>query len=173
MLHDNFSLLAPDLGEGLRVLAFRGTEAISTSYRFEVFFLGEQKAIDEAAAAVGSGATLQVNGADGSAALAWRGIVEAVEIVEAHGERALYRVELRPRLHRLTHEVHSRIWVDKDVPAIVKELLDAATVGHSMALDGTYTAVEHIGQYHETDFDFVSRRLEREGIHYYFDHEGD
>ena len=173
MMVDHFTLHAPSLGDSFRVLAFRGTEAISSPFELEIYALGAARAIGEAAEAVGSAASLQVNRPDSSAELAWRGILEAVEVLEAYGDNALYRATLRPRLQRLAHETHSRIWVDCDVPAIVKGLLDAAHISHSFTLNGSYPPVEHIGQYHETDLELVSRRLEREGIHYYFDHEGD
>ena len=38
-------------------------------------------------------------------------------------------------------------------------------------LTGTYAKREYCVQYRETDFDFVSRLMEEEGIYYYFEHE--
>ena len=37
-------------------------------------------------------------------------------------------------------------------------------------LQGTYNPREYCVQYRETDFNFVSRLLEEEGIYYYFEH---
>jgi len=37
-------------------------------------------------------------------------------------------------------------------------------------LTGTYTQREYCVQYRETDFNFVSRLMEEEGIYYYFEH---
>ena len=39
-----------------------------------------------------------------------------------------------------------------------------------MELTETHPTLEYCTQYHETTFDFISRLIEREGIHYYFRH---
>ena len=82
-----------------------------------------------------------------------------------------YRMTVRSWLWFLTRTTDCRIFQEKTVPDIIKEVFQ----DHSMAvfddgLTGTYTQREYCVQYRETDFNFVSRLMEEEGIYYYFEH---
>ena len=82
-----------------------------------------------------------------------------------------YRLTLRPWLWFLTRTSDCRIFQDKTVPEIVKEVFgDHSVAAFEDALTGSYSKREYCVQYRETDFDFVSRLLEEEGIYYYFEH---
>jgi type VI secretion system secreted protein VgrG len=72
----------------------------------------------------------------------------------------------------LTRTADCRIFQGKTVPEIIKEVF----ADHSMTLfedglNGTYPKREYCVQYRETDFDFVSRLMEEEGIYYFFEHQ--
>src|SRR5205823_1730599 len=56
----------------------------------------------------------------------------------------------------------SQVLKDAGLPADAFEL----------QLQGDPPVEEHICQYHESDFDFVARWLEREGMYFFFDHSG-
>ena len=78
---------------------------------------------------------------------------------------------VRSWLWFLTRTTDCRIFQEKTVPDIIKEVFQ----DHSMAvfddgLTGTYAQREYCVQYRETDFNFVSRLMEEEGIYYYFEH---
>jgi len=82
-----------------------------------------------------------------------------------------YRMTVHSWLWFLTRTTDCRIFQKKTVPDIIKEVFQ----DHSMAvfddgLTGTYTKREYCVQYRETDFNFVSRLMEEEGIYYYFEH---
>ena len=82
-----------------------------------------------------------------------------------------YRMTVRSWLWFLTRTADCRIFQEKTVPDIIKEVF----ADHSMAvfddgLTGTYAQREYCVQYRETDFAFVSRLMEEEGIYYYFEH---
>src|SRR5262249_1317194 len=71
----------------------------------------------------------------------------------------------------LTRTSDCRIFQEKTVPEIIKEVF----ADHRMAMfeDGltaSYAKREYCVQYRETDFAFVSRLMEEEGIYYYFEH---
>ncbi|MGE3807537.1 MAG: type VI secretion system Vgr family protein [Gemmataceae bacterium] len=78
-----------------------------------------------------------------------------------------YRLEIVPPVWLLTQQVHSRVFTKKSIPQIVLELLK----GHQVKnlLQHHYHARDHVAQYQESDFHFLSRLLEEEGIYYYFD----
>ena len=83
-----------------------------------------------------------------------------------------YRFTLRPWLWFLTRTADCRIFQEKTVPDIVKEVFNdhPAVASFEDALTGSYPKREYCVQYRESDFDFVSRLLEEEGIYYYFEH---
>ena len=83
-----------------------------------------------------------------------------------------YRATLVPWLWFLTRRADCRIFQKKTVPDIVKQVFrDAGYSDFEDKLDGTYREWEYCVQYRETDFNFVSRLMEQEGIYYYFRHE--
>ena len=87
------------------------------------------------------------------------------------GRNYQYRMTARPWLWFLTRTADCRIFQEKTVPEIVKEVFaDHSTAVFEDGLTGTYAKREYCVQYRETDFNFVSRLMEEEGIYYYFDH---
>jgi type VI secretion system secreted protein VgrG len=86
--------------------------------------------------------------------------------------RALVRAVLVPRLWRLTQTHHSRIFTRQSMPDILKKTLeDGGLTGsdYSFQLSQSYPPEEHVCQYRESNFDFLSRWMEREGIYYWFE----
>jgi type VI secretion system secreted protein VgrG len=82
-----------------------------------------------------------------------------------------YRVMVRPWLWFLTRTTDCRVFQNKTVPAIFQEVCQqAGFTDFRLALSGTYEPWEYCVQFRETDFNFVSRLLEQEGIFYYFEH---
>ena len=84
-----------------------------------------------------------------------------------------YLAIVRPALWLLTRATNCRIFQDKTTLAILKEVIGA--YGGAIALDdGLLSATpaqrEYCVQYRESDFDFVCRLLEEEGIYFYFRH---
>ena len=72
----------------------------------------------------------------------------------------------------LTRTSNCRVFQGKTVPEIVKEV--CATHGFTDIEDrldsGVYRKWEYCVQYRETDFNFISRLIEQEGIYYFFNH---
>lgn len=94
--------------------------------------------------------------------------------IESHGVRySTYRATLRPWLWLLTRTSNCRIFQEKKVKEIIQEVLKDhkfAEVDYNK-LKGTYEKRDYCVQYRETDFDFLSRLMEEEGIYYYCKHE--
>src|SRR5690606_39690506 len=59
------------------------------------------------------------------------------------------------------------------VPDIIRQVLSPYGYAFEFDLVESYKPRVYCVQYDETDFQFVSRLLEAEGIHYYFRHEAD
>lgn len=103
----------------------------------------------------------------------FHGIVTRFGSTGWDGEFATYEATLHPWLWLLTRASNCRIFQDKTVPDIVKEV--CATYGGLVALSagslsGEYPALPYCVQYRETDFNFVCRLLEGAGIYFYFTH---
>ncbi|PIE89495.1 MAG: hypothetical protein CR997_11030 [Acidobacteria bacterium] len=82
-----------------------------------------------------------------------------------------YEVEIRPKLWLLTRQHNSKIFQEKTVRDIVSEVLDDAGLEYNWFISGSPRQREYCVQYEESDYAFISRLLEEEGICFYFDHE--
>ncbi len=92
-----------------------------------------------------------------------------------YGERFHeYSATVRPAFWLLTRRVDCRVFQEKSTPDIFAEVCrQAGFDDHKLALSSTYKPWEYRVQYRESDFDFLSRLLEHEGIYYYFEHSKD
>ena len=81
-----------------------------------------------------------------------------------------YEARLSPWLWYLTRESDCRIFQNKTVPDILDKIFDKYPFPVEKRLTGSYRQWEYCVQYQETDFNFVSRLMEEEGIFYYFEH---
>ncbi|HUI61212.1 MAG TPA: type VI secretion system Vgr family protein, partial [Steroidobacteraceae bacterium] len=85
-----------------------------------------------------------------------------------------YRAIVRPWFWLLTRTADCKIFQQKSVPQIFEDVVkEYGFTDYLLKLNGTYNPWEYCVQYRETDFNFLSRLLEQEGIYYYFEHEKD
>jgi type VI secretion system secreted protein VgrG len=90
------------------------------------------------------------------------------------GNLYAYHATLHPWLWFLTRTANCRIFQEKTIPDIIKEVFRGqGFTDYEEALSGSYQPWEYCVQYRETDFNFVSRLMEQQGIYYYFKHEND
>ncbi len=86
--------------------------------------------------------------------------------------RPKYRATLVPWLWFLTRTSDCRIFQQMSVPDIIREIFSGAGFSdHEFNLKKTYPTLDYCVQYRESDFNFVSRLMEREGIYYHYTHE--
>jgi type VI secretion system secreted protein VgrG len=92
---------------------------------------------------------------------------------------AHYRMEVVPWLWLLSLSTDCKVFQDKTVPEIIEEVFKdwqgkyASVVKFENKLSGSFTKLDYCVQYRETDFNFISRLMEQEGIFYYFEHAED
>ena len=90
----------------------------------------------------------------------------------AHRRFHVYSATVRPWLWLLSQASNCRIFQDKTVPEIIKEVFHShGFTDFKECLTGSYPSRDFVVQYRETDFNFVSRLMEHEGIYYFFKHE--
>ncbi len=91
---------------------------------------------------------------------------------ESRGRYASYRATLSPWLWFLKLKSGCRIFQNQSVPDIVQSIFrDSGFTDFENRLSGSYPSRDYCVQYRETEFDFVSRLMEEEGIYYYFKHD--
>ncbi len=159
------------LGKDVLLLAgFSGREELSRLFRYDLELLSENGGI-AAKDVVGKAVTWKVHGS--VAPRYFHGVVSRFVAGEArlHGLRQ-YRAEVVPWLWFLTRTTDCRIFQKKTAPEIVEQIFkDLGFAAYQLSLRGTYVKRDYCVQYRETDFDFVSRLMEQEGIFYFFKHE--
>jgi type VI secretion system secreted protein VgrG len=101
----------------------------------------------------------------------FNGIVTEFFQKENIDRTACYGAIIKPWFWLLTLSENCRVFQEKTYPEIIKEVFNELGFSdHEDQLSGTYTAQEYVVQYNESDFNFVSRIMEQEGIYYYFNH---
>jgi type VI secretion system secreted protein VgrG len=171
-MKDIFSFTAAGVPAKSRVVGFRGTEALSKPYAFEVYLAVPDGEDFKTADAIGGKATLTLDRDDGRAPFLFHGILATLELLHHADGQALVQATLVPRLWRLTLTHHSRMFTEQSIPDIVKAVLEDGGLtpdDYVFKLSRTYAPQEHVCQYQESHLAFVSRWLEREGMYYYFE----
>jgi type VI secretion system secreted protein VgrG len=102
----------------------------------------------------------------------FNGIVNHFSQIGFDGSFAIYRATLVPWTWFLTRTADCRIFQEKTIPDIIKEIFrEHGYTDFEERLSGSYRQWVYCVQYRETDFNFISRLMEQEGIYYYFTHE--
>jgi type VI secretion system secreted protein VgrG len=179
---DLFAIESDALPITTRVMAFTGDEAISTLYRFDVYVIIHDDATRtlDLDALLAQRATLRTLYEDGTPRMTFHGVIVAAELMHDVSGEGVYHLTIMPRAWHLTLNKHSRVFADKSVYKSIREIIkkvmtfNGFTEGddYEFRLTRRYKPYEHITQYKESDFDFVSRWMEREGIYYFFEHDG-
>ncbi|ESY73603.1 type IV secretion protein Rhs [Mesorhizobium sp. LNHC252B00] len=100
------------------------------------------------------------------------GIVSEFRLTRLEDHLAYYEAVVRPWLWFLGNTTDCRIFQNKSVIDIVKDVFKRySTAEFDLRLQGSYPPREYCVQYDETDLDFVQRLLEHEGILYFFEHD--
>lgn len=106
------------------------------------------------------------------------GVVARVDDLGHTDHHAFARVIVVPAFALARQRVNTRIWQDRAVQEIVSEVLDASLSEYDRSVDMGHlrrgaAPRDYCVQYGESDYDFVCRLLEEEGITWHFTHEGE
>ncbi|HVQ77990.1 MAG TPA: type VI secretion system tip protein TssI/VgrG [Candidatus Binatia bacterium] len=164
-----FELTTPLGKDVLLFRAMRGREELARLSEFEVSALSVRSDIT-AGGLLAQSVTVKVELQNGGYRC-FNGLVTRFAQGGMVGRYYHYRMTLSPWLWFLTRTADCRIFQEMTIPEIVKqvfadhpvEVLDDGLTGH-------YARRDYCVQYRETDFDFVSRLMEEEGMYYYFVH---
>jgi type VI secretion system secreted protein VgrG len=175
-------LLALDTPLGkdvLLVTRFAASEQLSRLFGFDLDLIADlpKARLISAEALIGQPVSVRLTLAEGAPAKErfFHGIVS--RFVEGGQDTlfAYYQLQIVPRLWLLTLASNCRIFQEKTVPEIIKDVLErhGFVDGKDFRnqLDRTYTKWDYCVQYRETDYNFLSRIMEQEGISYSFKHD--
>lgn len=157
------------LGAALQFHRLAGREALSQLYDFEIDLLGSSNGIDPKLL-LGKPATVAVQTESGGTRYLG-GIAAAFGFQQEDARHSFYRLQLRPWLWLATRRSDFRVFQSRSVPEIVMEVLERYGFSTEQKLSRSYRTWDYCTQYDETDFAFISRLCEHEGIYYYFRHE--
>jgi type VI secretion system secreted protein VgrG len=163
-----FTFQVDGLSASTWVARFEAFEAISELFEVELALSSEDKDIP-LGDVVGKSALLTLE-TDQSEPRYIHGIVARFRHAEDGKKFTAYHATLVPKLWRLRHRHDSRIFQAMTVPDILKSVLGDASIDFKLSLTGSYSAREYCVQYRESDFAFISRLMEEEGIYYFFEH---
>ncbi len=154
----------------LRVVRFEGTESLSELFRFQLQLALEDVEADFESI-LGKPARLKIMGREGTRYV--NGIISWFEQAGEPTRLTQYSAELVPRIWLLQHRHNSRIFQEMTVKDIIDKVLKDAKIPpdeFEFKLRKSYPAREYCVQYRESDFAFISRLMEEEGIYYWFEH---
>ncbi|HTZ58673.1 MAG TPA: type VI secretion system tip protein TssI/VgrG [Acidobacteriaceae bacterium] len=166
-----FISLTTPLGEDVLLLAgFSGQEAISRLFSFHLDLLSNQGTIDFDDI-IGKNVTISVSLSDGTLRY-FNGLVSQFAQSGADARFTRYQMQIVPWTWMLTRYADCRIFHNKKVGEIIEEVFHRrAFQDFKLSLNGDYSEMEYCVQYRETDFNFISRLMEQNGIFYFFQHE--
>ncbi len=154
----------------IRVLSFQITEAISTNFTIDLTLACDRVvAFDDI---VGQKAFLTVLGHQTDRY--WHGLIRDFIFMEIKKRFFIYHATLVPALWMLTQEQDCRIFQDNNTQHIVEKILnEAGLTSKEYAFNNQSPGMtrEYCVQYRETDFDFIARLLEEDGIFFFFNHD--
>jgi type VI secretion system secreted protein VgrG len=148
----------------------RGTEQLGRLFEFQLDLLSEDSAIniDDV---LGQAMTVSLDIGGGEKRY-FHGQTVGFSQLEDYGKHSAYHAIVRPWFWYLTRRADCRIFQEMIVPDIIKQVFkDLGFTDFKDSMTGSYREWEYLVQYRETDFNFVSRLMELEGIYYYFEHE--
>jgi type VI secretion system secreted protein VgrG len=162
--------LTTPLGDDALLLSrFWAEEEISEVHPYDIEALSTEEDLDFDKA-LGQNCTLTLETSDGLERHFCGVLVEA-ELKGARVDLYVYQLELRPWLWLLNHASTTRIFENLTVPDIIKKVFRGRGFSDFRdALTVTYPTLKYCVQYNETDFNFVSRLMQQNGIYYFHEH---
>ncbi len=154
--------------------SFSGQEGISRPFRFVLDLVADVQNNKPAQVVphslVGKPMTIRIELEDGEKFI--NGLCERFSTGSTDDEFTHYSATIVPWFSFLSLASNCRIFQAKSVPDVIEAVVSAHGFSEYFqnSLTKTYTTWDYCVQYRETDFSFLSRLMEAEGIYYYFQH---
>lgn len=167
-------IITPLGDEELQLRQFTGSEELSRLFSYDLILYSNNEKI-KADDLLGQNVTVQLM-IDGGSYRYFNGFISRFAYINQSDEgQAVYQATVSPWLWFLTRTADCRIYQDMTVLDIVKSVFSdngfSSDFKEILKNKNKYRTWEYCVQYRETDFNFVCRLLEQEGIYFYFEHE--
>ncbi len=160
-------------GDTFSVVTYEVQEALCQLFHIEMLLCSKEHSIDFNEI-LESPANCVIHAEDGNLPL--HGVVSEFEqLHSAHGI-AFYRAVLSPRIWWLTLAEHNEVFLNMSIPQILEKVLLNSGLNKRdfmFKLKREYPVRELVCQYNETNYNFLLRWIEREGMYYYFERHED
>jgi type VI secretion system secreted protein VgrG len=157
----------------LRVVSFGVTEGISQLFSIDLELVAENDELDFEKI-VGQAGSLTLQQYEEEEPRYFHGIISRFEQGTSGLRFTTYNITLVPKIWYLMHRHNCRIFQKMSVHDIVQKILNELGVPgdeYRFVLQNDPPKREYCVQYRESEFDFISRLLEEEGIFYFFEHQ--
>ncbi|WP_198264391.1 type VI secretion system Vgr family protein [sulfur-oxidizing endosymbiont of Gigantopelta aegis] len=158
----------------LRVYQFDLSESISDHFYLHVDFVCDDQNLDHSAL-IKKTALLTIQGEDEVQYL--NGIIAETQCIENGTRFARYRAKVVPMAWFLEYRKGCRIFQNLSVQDIIKQIFDEAGLvsgtHYQWSTDRQLPSREFCTQYNETEWQFVSRLMAEEGLHFHYQHSAD
>ncbi len=155
------------LGEDeLLLYELRGQEFISEPFVFNLKLRSSEVSID-VERLLGTEAAVSILSGDHTER-EFRGVILSIDEVGIDTEFSYFDLVLVPKLSLLKQTMNRKIFQNLNSVEIITEILISNEIEFEKRLTNIYEKRDYCVQYDESDFDFISRLLEAEGIFYFF-----
>jgi type VI secretion system secreted protein VgrG len=164
------SFTSPLGADKLLVESYRGIEAISDLYDFDIEVVALPSTSVTPTDLIGKRVTLQQEVTDTGTLRSFNGIVASLEYFGGDNDFNTYRIRMVPTLWLLSLNTNTRVFQGMTVVDIVKKVLTPYSITPTDDTSATYTQLDYCTQYRETDLQFIRRLMEQHGIFFYHTH---
>lgn len=159
--------LATDSAQQIELIRFESHEELSSHFHATV----DISTLTEIELLPNLGLTAKIELiCEGEHARYFHGVIVDAAAVDLESYPMFYRLTLAPALYLHQRNRNFRIFQEMKIIDIVSTVLQERHIQFEVKAGGGTRLVKYCVQYGESDFDFVSRLLEEEGLYYYYDH---
>jgi type VI secretion system secreted protein VgrG len=156
------------LGDALLFKQMYGQDGLSSLFSFTVKLVSTDNAI-KPSALLGKGVTIDVE-LEHDARRYLNAQVIGFRKTGEEQRYAEYEAELAPWLWYATRAADCRIFQNRTAVEIAEQVLQKYGFPFEKKLAETYQPIGYYVQYNETDFQFLSRLFQQEGMYFFFEH---
>jgi type VI secretion system secreted protein VgrG len=172
---ERFTFEASGSSEELHVVSFGVTEGISQLFSIDLELVAEDNELDFEQF-IGKAGVLSIQQYIEEDPRYLHGVISSFKQENSGLRLTTYHATVVPKIWYLMHRHNCRIFQQMSVKDIVQKILKELGVPgdeYRFSLQNEPPKREYCVQYRESEFDFISRLLEEEGIFYFFKHEKD
>jgi len=164
-------------GDQFTVVSYTATEGLSRLYRYDITLKAPISAAIDLDDMLDNPARFIIESAEDEFPL--HGVLSTFDEVRMSGEYIFYQAILVPRLWKLsTYKTNEIYTTETTVDNIIRTVLDNADLKENVDFDisgvkNTLLQRDYVCQFRESDFAFISRLMENEGIYFFFEQGAD